>query len=54
MMFYNCQVLGDFAAVKKRLDILGLDATPSVLIEELKVEVGVKEHHLSGPIGFLN
>jgi len=45
---------GDFSAVKKRLDILGQEATPSNLIQELKVEVNIKEHQLSKPIGFLN
>ncbi|MDX8397536.1 MAG: hypothetical protein R8K49_04365 [Mariprofundaceae bacterium] len=45
---------GDFSAVKKRLDILGLEATPSILIQDLKVEVNIKEHQLSKPIGFLN
>jgi len=47
-------VPGDFAAVKKRLDILGLDATPEVMIRELKAEVSVKESGPSNPIGFLN
>jgi len=45
---------GDFAAVKKRLDILGLDATPEVMIRELKAEASVKESCPSNPIGFLN
>jgi len=45
---------GDFAAVKKRLDILGLDATPEVMIRELKAETSVKENCPSNPIGFLN
>jgi len=44
---------GDFSAVKKRLDILGMKPTPKVMIQELKVEVGIKEHQLSRPIGFL-
>jgi len=34
---------GDFAAVKKRLAILGLDAAPEVMIQELKMEVKVKQ-----------
>jgi len=45
---------GDFAAVKKRLDILGLESTPEVMIRELKAEVSVKESGPSNPIGFLN
>jgi len=45
---------GDFAAVKKRLEILGLVATPEVMIKELKAEVAVKSRRLSNPIGFLN
>jgi len=44
---------GGFAAVKKRLDILGLDATPKVMIQELKTEVKVKQGGLSKPIGFI-
>jgi len=44
---------GDFAAVKKRLDILGLDATPSVLITELRLEVSVKCVNTSKAIGFV-
>jgi len=44
---------GDFAAVKKRLDILGLQATPELLIKELKSEVAVKYGAQSGTIGFL-
>jgi len=45
---------GDFAAVKKRLDILGVAPTPNALIQELEVEVGIKEDQSSCPIGFLN
>ena len=45
---------GDFAAVKKRMEILGLDATPEVMIQELKVEVSIKEHQSSRPIGFVH
>jgi len=45
---------GDFAAVKNRLDILGMKATPEVMIKELKAEVAVKSRWLSNPIGFLN
>jgi len=44
---------GDFAAVKKRLDILGLDATPAVMIQELKTEAEVKQGGVSKPIGFI-
>jgi len=44
---------GDFAAVKKRLEILGLKATPDVMIKELRAEVQVKYGAVSGPIGFL-
>jgi len=46
-------VPGDFAAVKKRLNILGLDATPDVMIQELKTEVEVKRGSASNPIGFI-
>jgi len=45
---------GDFAAEKKRLDILGLDATPAVMIHELKTEVEVKLGGVSKPIGFIS
>jgi len=45
---------GDFAAVKKRLDILGLDATPAVMIQELKTEAEVKQGGISKPIGFVS
>ncbi len=44
---------GDFAAVKKRLDILGLDTTPAVMIRELKTEVEVKQGEISKHIGFI-
>ncbi|MDQ6991280.1 MAG: ATP-binding protein [Mariprofundaceae bacterium] len=45
---------GDFAAVKKRLDILGLEAEPNVVIKELKLEVLVKHDGAkSHAIGFL-
>jgi len=44
---------GDFAAVKKRLDILGLAATPEVMIRELKREVDVKQGSVSKTIGFI-
>ncbi len=42
---------GDFAAVKKRLDILGQEPTPEVMIHELQNEVAVKGDR--GAIGFL-
>jgi len=45
---------GDFAAVKKRLEILGLEATPDVMIQELHAEVLVKHDMVSKPIGFLH
>jgi len=45
---------GDFAAVKKRLDILGLRFTPQTLIQELQKEVAIKSGGMSRPIGFLN
>jgi len=44
---------GDFAAVNKRMNILGLDATPAVMIEELRNEVEVKQGGVSKPIGFI-
>jgi len=45
---------GDFAAVKKRLEILGLEAAPEVMIPELHAEVLVKHDTVSKPIGFLH
>jgi len=45
---------GDFSAVKKRLEILGLEATPDVMIQELHTEVLVKHDTASMPIGFIN
>jgi len=39
--------------VKKRMDILGMKATASVMIQELKEEVNVKQLNVSKPIGFL-
>jgi SpoVK/Ycf46/Vps4 family AAA+-type ATPase len=45
---------GDFAAVKKRLEILGLDATPEVLVRELHDELAVKDGGTRNPIGFLS
>jgi len=44
---------GDFAAVKKRLDLMGLDAAPEVMIQELKTEVKVKQGWVRKPIGFI-
>jgi len=44
---------GDFAAVKKRLSILGLDSTPAVMIKELQAEVEVKQVNVSKSIGFI-
>jgi len=43
---------GDFAAVKKRLSILGLDATPNAIIEGLRADVAVKGVS-SSSIGFV-
>jgi len=43
---------GDFSAVKKRLDILGMKGTADVMIQELKEEVVVKHEDISNPIGF--
>jgi len=43
----------DFSAVKKRLDILGLDATPDMMIQELKTEVEVKQGGVRKSIGFI-
>jgi len=45
--------LGDVSAVKKRMDILGMKATVSVMIQELKEEVNVKNINVSNPIGFV-
>jgi len=45
---------GDFAAVKKRLEILGMEATPDMMIRELQTEVQVKHDAVSKPIGFLH
>ncbi len=45
---------GDFAAVKKRLDILGLEAKPNVMIQELHAEVLVNHDSVSKPIGFIS
>jgi len=44
---------GDFSAVKKRLDMLGLEATPVVMIHELKQELSVKNTGASSHIGFI-
>jgi len=44
---------GDFSAVKKRLEILGLDATPEILVRELHVETAVKEGGTHNQIGFI-
>jgi len=48
----SCLAPGDFSAVKKRLDILGMEATSDVMIQALKDEVLVKEEKISNPIGF--
>jgi len=45
---------GDFAVVKKRLDILGLEATPDVMIQELQTEIIVKGGASSKSIGFIH
>jgi len=45
--------LGDFAAVKKRLEILGRKATPNALVECLKEECAIKECGKHRSIGFL-
>ncbi|MDX8405719.1 MAG: ATP-binding protein, partial [Mariprofundus sp.] len=45
---------GDFAAVKKRLGILGMEATPNVMIQELQQEALIKQVGRSNPIGFLS
>jgi len=37
----------------KRLDILGMDATPAVIIQELKTEVEVKQGGVSKPISII-
>jgi len=44
---------GDFAAVKKRLAILGQDATADTLITGLKEECAIKEYQPVGNIGFI-
>jgi len=43
---------GDFSAVKKRLNMLGMEASAEVLIQELKKEIEVKQEDMSNPIGF--
>ncbi len=45
---------GDFSAVKKRLEILGLDARPEVLIRELRDELTVKDGRKRTQIGFIS
>jgi len=45
---------GDFAAVKKRLEILGLDATPEILVRELHVETALKKGGARNQIGFIS
>jgi len=44
---------GDFAAVKKRLAILGQDATADTLITGLKEECAIKDDQSAGGIGFI-
>ncbi len=44
---------GDFAAVKKRLTILGQDATADTLIAGLKEECAIKGKQPVGSIGFI-
>jgi len=44
---------GDFAAVKKRLTMLGLEATPGIMLRELKAEVQFKQGGGSKAIGFI-
>jgi len=44
---------GDFAAVKKRLAILGLEGSPREIISALYEEVAVKKGQVSRSIGFL-
>ncbi|WP_038250960.1 ATP-binding protein [Ghiorsea bivora] len=44
---------GDFSAVKKRLNILDLDASAKNWVAELKEEVTTKEPHAQKPIGFM-
>ena len=50
----NSLAPGDFSAVKKLLDILGLDATPDIMISELNTELLVKEGRTSNSIGFIH
>jgi len=45
---------GDFAAVKKRLDILAIEPTASAFLEGLTEEVMVKEGGVKPSIGFLH
>jgi len=49
----GCLAPGDFSAVKKRINILGMEATPDVMIRELQEEVSVKNINVSNPIGFV-
>jgi len=44
---------GDFAAVKKRLAILGHDATADALIAGLKEECAIKDDQPRAGIGFM-
>jgi len=45
---------GDFSAVKKRLDILGIKGTAGVMIQELKEEVLIKSDHHTSNFGFIH
>jgi len=53
IMSMNSLAPGDFAAVKKRLSILGVEGSPDVIIQELKEEIAVKSECKSSPIGFM-
>jgi len=52
VMKVNHLAPGDFSAVKKRLGLMGVEATAETMIRELKEEVLVKNLELSNPIGF--
>jgi SpoVK/Ycf46/Vps4 family AAA+-type ATPase len=50
----SCLAPGDFSAVKKRLDILGMKGTADVMIQELKEEVLIKSDHHTSNFGFIH
>jgi len=54
MSMMNNLAPGDFAAVKKRLEILGVKPSANALIRELSKEVSIKPDAPAHHIGFLN